>query len=299
MPAITSPGGLPVPQEGPVSPEDTRLLTEDGGPRRARSIELDERQFQRLSWALDASKAAIFKSWWKDELTYGGAWFSAPATWPTPEGLVVKVRRFIGDPTWSYLGNGLWRVNCDFEVRGATQLPQTSAPPPAGGPWLFYPEEGEGLDISRAPIHKRTYEYMPITGAPEPFVHGVGVVDSSGGSPSDNVESVTDLWIPLYSTNGIPTPGQYTWEPASGSSIEPIFSDEDPSGAVWAAGTPAPTMFVSLSSLGGPVIGWAGGVLTLYAGNNTDTGAGETTIITFLSSSFVYPPVSVYYGPLA
>lgn len=179
-------------------------------------------------------------------------------------------------------------------------IPPTE-PPAEGGsaPWLFYPTEdwpGQ-FDDSLAPLHKRTYEYAPITGEPEPFSHGVGVTDALGEGPYENSQSVSEVYIPLFGDSGIPAEGQYTWEPADpeDDSVTPTFTDENPSGGQW----DGPNLFVGLSTGGGPLIGWAGGVLTLFAGNNPDTGAGQITIITFLPSSFVYPPVSVYYGPLA
>lgn len=191
-------------------------------------------------------------------------------------------------------------VSCQIEV----DTDEALAPPPDGGtlPWLFYPTEpwpdGPYAD-SVAPIHKYTYEYGPITGAPEPFEYSVGVTDEVDGS---NGESVGTVVIPLFGDSGIPGEGQYTWEPANPESdIEISFSDSDPSGGAWSGGIQPPNLFVSLylPSGSGSLIGWGGGVLTLYAGNNPDTGAGQQTIITFLSSGFVYPPVSVYYGPLA
>lgn len=284
---ITSPGGLPVPQEGPVSPEESRLLTEDGGPRQARPIQLDERQFQRLSWALNAVQAALFKAWWLTELTYGGAWFSAPATWPTPEGLVVKVRRFVGAPVWSYLGNGLWRVTCDFEVRGSTLLPQAPVAP-SGGPWLYFPTEG-GPFGSLAPLHQGAGGgFQEITGAPEPFVPGTGVTDDDGSG--NNINSVTDVLVPLYSENSVPTALQYTWEPADPEDTRvPIITDVIPDTFGQWVGVTHVVTFDYLEGI-------PSGVLTLYT--NNDTGQEFVTIITFLPASFAYPPVSVFYGPL-
>ncbi len=170
-------------------------------------------------------------------------------------------------------------------------------PPVEGAPWLFYPTEGTEGDESFAPLHASAAGALEITGAPEPFVYGVGATDDSGFG--ENTTHVTDVVIPLYGTSGIPAEGEYAWEPADPeSSIVPTFTTVNPNSGVW-AGTPTPNLFVGLSASGGAVIGWAGGVLTLYAGNDPEGGAGQITIITFLPSSFVYPPVSVYYGPLA
>lgn len=293
---ITVPEGLPCPQDMMTSPVETRLQDAEGkGPTNYRSIELDERQVQQLAWTLTDEQAAIFRQWWEETLIFGGAWFSAPDTWPALDGRVVKVRRFTTGPQWQPLGAGLQRLTIGAELRGETLLPNEPAPDPGGTePWLYYPTEdwpGEFED-SLAPIHKRTSSYAPITGAPEPFSYGVGVTDNVG--LGDNEYSVVDVVIPLYGDSGVPTEGQYTWAPADPESgIVPVFSTTNPSGGMW-AGSPAPNLFVSLS---GAMSEWQGGVLTLYAGN--DPGSSQHTIITFLPSSFIYPPVSVYYGPLA
>jgi hypothetical protein len=124
MPEITVPAGVPCPQTSTVTPVDRRLITEGNHPRiQGRTIELDERKIQTLTWALNEAQSAAFRTWWRDVLVFGGAWFSAPPTWPTPEGLVVKVRRFVEAPRWTYQGVGNWLVSATCEVRGATLLP--------------------------------------------------------------------------------------------------------------------------------------------------------------------------------
>lgn len=117
------PALVPCPQTSTVTPEEGRLLSEsDRAPRAARLLENDERQFQTLTWVLTAEQSAAFRDWWRTDLIEGGAWFEAPETWPTPEGLVVKVRRFVGAPSWGYMGVGVWQVACDCEVRGGALL---------------------------------------------------------------------------------------------------------------------------------------------------------------------------------
>lgn len=136
MPAIQVPAGVPCPQTSTVVPEEGRLLSEpDRAPRAARTVELDERQFQTFTWMMSAEQAATFRDWWRNELYEGGAWFSAPDTWPQPEGFMVKVRRFIGAPAWSYAGMGFWRVAVDCEVRGRTLLPNTPVVSSGGIAW--------------------------------------------------------------------------------------------------------------------------------------------------------------------
>lgn len=125
MPAITTPEGLPCPQDMSTDIVDTRLQTPEGGkgPIEFRTIERDERQVQQLAWTLNAEQAAIFRAWWTDTLVYGGAWFSAPENWPCMEGRMVKVRRFITPPQWRPLGLNHWHVSITAELRGETLLP--------------------------------------------------------------------------------------------------------------------------------------------------------------------------------
>lgn len=126
MPQIEYPPGMPCPRTSTVTPAERRLISE-GYPRQLRTIEHDERQQQTLTWTLTADQSRRFKAWWISTLVYGGAWFSAPAHWPTPQGLVVKVRRFIGAPSWQYIGKGLWNVSAECEVRGESLLPMAGS----------------------------------------------------------------------------------------------------------------------------------------------------------------------------
>lgn len=127
MPAIEVPAEVPCPSASEVSPVERRLISDL--TYTARTIERDERQYQTLSFVFSAEQAAAFRLWWRNDLYHGGAWFSAPATWPTPAGLVVKVRRFISAPNWSYASVGYWRVSIDCEVRGESELPSTPPDP--------------------------------------------------------------------------------------------------------------------------------------------------------------------------
>ncbi len=154
MPVIEVAAGIPCPQTSSVTPEERRLLSDgDYGPRGARTIELDERQFQTLTWALSVDQAAAFRIWYRDTLIYGGAWFSAPATWPTPEGVVVKVRRFLGGPQWTYRGNGHWLLAINAEVRGETLLPSE---PAGGGIGWHEPVQDSGGELTASPDNEGT-----------------------------------------------------------------------------------------------------------------------------------------------
>lgn len=151
MPAITTPEGLPCPQNLSTSPVDVRLQDDEGkGPIEYRSIERDERQMQQLSWTLTDEQVTIFREWWETTLVFGGAWFSAPDTWPSMDGRVVKVRRFTTAPQWRAMGANIWQMSIGAELRGETLLPSEPVPtePREGwntgaitGSWTFTNED--------------------------------------------------------------------------------------------------------------------------------------------------------------
>lgn len=145
MPLIQSPPELPCPQEAPLSPIDRRLTTAEGnGPTNYHTLELNERSVQGLVWTISDAVVAIFVEWHRDTLFYGGAWFEAPANWPTMDGLVVRKRRFIDAPRFTYLGAGMHRVEINAELRGevvAEPLVCSIGPPAAidpGEPGLLF-----------------------------------------------------------------------------------------------------------------------------------------------------------------
>lgn len=123
MPALESPAGLPCPAVADLTPEERRALTDLPGPRQSRVRQRDFSAVQRLRWhGLNRTELALFRAWYRGDLVEGGAWFSS--TWPLPQGMVVGVRKFLGEPRHSYLGNGLWNVEVTCEVRGRGMLPQ-------------------------------------------------------------------------------------------------------------------------------------------------------------------------------
>jgi hypothetical protein len=123
MTVVSFPVNLPGPSVSTVDPAERRILSDvNGGPQQARSVQRDYLGTQRLEWKLlSATEAASFDAWWKSTLTDGGAWFSS--TWPSPQGWVALIRRFIGVPQWTHLPGGFWRVNAQVQVRGQGLAP--------------------------------------------------------------------------------------------------------------------------------------------------------------------------------
>jgi hypothetical protein len=192
MPEISVRDGIPCPQTSSVTIEERRLLSEGTvGPRRERTIELDERQLQRMSWMLSKEQYAIFKEWRRDDLIDGGAWFAAPATWPAPDGLIVKVRRFIGGTQREYLGNGFWRISEVAEVRGETLLPGTPVIPTLQLLWLdlFNGTAGTALDDHAQDIPLEGSVWVPAS----MFINQPGVLDGSGRATASSEYSTNDI----------------------------------------------------------------------------------------------------------
>lgn len=65
-------------------------------------------------------------SWWRNNLVFGGAWFVAD--WPTPRGSVPVVRKFLTQPSRTYIAPGLWRWSAVCETRGLGEIPQAFGP---------------------------------------------------------------------------------------------------------------------------------------------------------------------------
>ena len=116
----TYPSYLPGPRTATITSTERRSLSEDGGPRDARAIQLDRLADQRCEFILSATEAGQFDVWWRVNLRRGGSWFAS--SWPHPQA-VTATRKFTAAPSWKLLGIGNWSVTADFEVRGRGQLP--------------------------------------------------------------------------------------------------------------------------------------------------------------------------------
>ncbi len=115
--ATDYPTALRVPQTENVTPFERAQLSDADRPRDARALSLDRLAIVRATWApLSPAEAEIFRTWWKDEIYEGGAWFNA--TWPLPQGMVPAVFRFIEQPRWRFVPGGRWRVEAVLEQRG-------------------------------------------------------------------------------------------------------------------------------------------------------------------------------------
>ncbi len=125
MSAYAYPTDLPGPTSAPIQSAERRLLSSLPGPRVSRVLQRDRLATQRCTFALTLAQAEVFNAWWRDDLIEGGRWFAS--NWPLPQG-GTGVRRFIGTPKWGdYVPTALWKVTCEFEVRGRGEVPVADA----------------------------------------------------------------------------------------------------------------------------------------------------------------------------
>lgn len=146
MTELTFPVVLPSPSLSTVTPAERRAASDvTGGPQQFRGLQRDYLGTQRAEWnLLSPADAATFNAWWKVQLRSGGAWFSS--TWPAPQGWGPHVRRFVGDPQWSHLQNGFWRVSATFQVRGRGMPPQSD---PLWANVVLLVQDGKVIDQSQ------------------------------------------------------------------------------------------------------------------------------------------------------
>jgi hypothetical protein len=98
------------------------LAVESTAPASTRALQRDFAGTAALSFVFSSAQYAQWLAWWKNDLVYGGAWFSAP-TWPFPWGLGA-VLRHASAPTVRHLGRGIRQVDVQADVRGASLPPQ-------------------------------------------------------------------------------------------------------------------------------------------------------------------------------
>jgi len=108
---------LPGPSKILLKPAERRRVSSlSEGLQQVLGRQRDFLGVEEVEWEFVASYAEIFDTWWKDELVYGGGWFSAG--WPSSRLLTGGNRRFITVPKWTLIGHEYWRVSADLELRG-------------------------------------------------------------------------------------------------------------------------------------------------------------------------------------
>ncbi len=194
MISVVFPVSLPNPSASAVSPSERRLLSDvTGGPQQARGVQRDYLAVRQVTWShLNATEAAMFDAWYRNTLSNGGAWFSA--AWPSPQGSVLLVHRFLSAPRWTYQAGGFWGVAADLQVRGRGLPPSAKY---RGELLLHYDEAGRSAwrDFS---IHRRALSFVEptpsaITANPSGVFNGCAsfsqAFPGSGGVPDYNTQA--------------------------------------------------------------------------------------------------------------
>lgn len=120
---IVYPSALPGPQKWTIKPTDRRAsssLRQPGNSYRARSR--DKNEVASAEWMYDSAQMTVWKAWIKDTLVLGQRWFSKGTPGVTTSFRVV--RYLLSTMRRQHLGNGVYLVTCDMEIRGLSLEPQ-------------------------------------------------------------------------------------------------------------------------------------------------------------------------------
>lgn len=116
------PVNLPCPQVSNVTPVERRQMS-GNRPREARALQRDRATMERITWPpMTSAQSDALLTWWRDHLTFGGAWFSAD--WPSPRGSAAVIRKFKEQPKWQFVAGGYWRLSALCETRGLSEVPR-------------------------------------------------------------------------------------------------------------------------------------------------------------------------------
>lgn len=148
----TYPTTLPGPDSGAkVVSAERRIIGPLPGVLTARTVQTDRLGTQDLTWLFTAAQAGVFRDWVDATLVSAGAWFLA--TWPVPEGLIVRARRFTGKLNWRYVPGGSWQVTVTSELMGITAYVSGPADDVGGGSSYTV-----GLRIITQPVSRTVLE---------------------------------------------------------------------------------------------------------------------------------------------
>lgn len=209
---LTYPATLPVPQTELVTPFNRAQYSDPDRPREARALSLDRLSLVRATWPpLSPTQAAVFQSFWREDLLDGGAWFNAE--WPLPQGVVPSVFRFIQQPRWRFVPGGRWRIEALLERRGRTVQVEPGAPAVESGIAWFDPilsnsgtlahaNSGTGLVSDFLPGSPVTTLFAGMIGwVDETLVWSIVSWTSGDGHPSPTIADSTGRWVQIQWQN--------------------------------------------------------------------------------------------------
>lgn len=116
--SLDYPPTLPNPTRALHSPKRRVSESDIPGPASYSRRESDYAGTMDVEFFLNDIQAALFYSWWKDDLIYGGCWFNC--SWPAmrPGRLVCQ---FKTEPVITHVFNGAYRYSAQVQVRGASE----------------------------------------------------------------------------------------------------------------------------------------------------------------------------------
>jgi hypothetical protein len=116
--SLDYPSTLPNPTRVLHSPKRRVSESDLLGPASYSRREADYAGTMDVEFFLNDTQAALFYSWWKDDLVYGGCWFNC--SWPAmrPGSLVCQ---FKTEPVLAHVYNGAYRVSATVQVRGVSE----------------------------------------------------------------------------------------------------------------------------------------------------------------------------------
>lgn len=124
---IVYPDSLPSPKFAPVLADERRALP-NGRPFSARDLQRDRLATRQIQFPpFTSAEMQAFRDFWRDDLDFGGNWFSA-SRWPTPDG-TPWVYKWISVTHNENVPGGYWDVSGVVEVRGVGMPPVSLTPP--------------------------------------------------------------------------------------------------------------------------------------------------------------------------
>lgn len=286
MPALAYPATLPAPAPGlGLQPLERRAIAAEGNPL-ARARALDFGGTYSAVWTYTPTQMAVWIDWFENTLKRT-LWFACPLH--GAGGFITRVVRYVG-VTKTFLGAGVWRVQAELELRGASVAPVAALP--AAAAWSAI-DKGAAVALSAgnrtATTNTATFSNVAANRVvssgkwyAEVLVNAIG--DDSdwyaGWGESPVVVAAQSRETAVY-RSGVVVRGRGT-----------VFSYGSGLGAFLGVLVPADTVMMALNFANGYV--WFGKNGTWASGPPPSTGDSNQVAI---SGLLVAQPCSVVFGP--
>lgn len=112
------PAGLPGPTKVGHAPKPRNFVSDLEGPVSYSNRERDFVGTAEIEFFFTAEQSAVFYSWWRDDLLYGGRWFNCE--WPSLRSGAM-VAQFLTEPSFEHIYQGAHRISVSVDIRGASR----------------------------------------------------------------------------------------------------------------------------------------------------------------------------------